>query len=244
MKIAIVDDCRADRDIIINKLDSFAMNRHIDFNIKEFSTAESFLAEFEPRMFDIAFLDIHMGQLTGMDAARQIYKSDPRCRIIFMTCSEDFLRQSYSVRATYYLVKPVIDEEFLQAMEFCNIKPQHAVPFLGVKINGRSMQLDTSQVLYIDVALHTVSIHFRDKDVELSQSFLSVAKLLESDDRFVLSARGIMVNLQHVTDLKQEYFLMDNGEKIPVSRRNKSTMKNAWHDYRYNSLEITKAADS
>ena len=69
-----------------------------------FSTGETFLSVWKPGMYDIVFLDIFMDQLTGVDVARQIRKTDASVKIIFCTTSNEFASESYCVDASFYLL--------------------------------------------------------------------------------------------------------------------------------------------
>ena len=53
---------------------------------------------------DIAFLDIRMPGMTGIDAARQMYN---RCHIVFVTAYDQYALDAFAQGALDYLLKPV-----------------------------------------------------------------------------------------------------------------------------------------
>ncbi|WP_431265955.1 LytR/AlgR family response regulator transcription factor [Roseateles chitinivorans] len=53
---------------------------------------------------DIAFLDVHMPGLNGMEAARQIAR---QAQVVFVTAFEEYALQAFERGAIDYLVKPV-----------------------------------------------------------------------------------------------------------------------------------------
>lgn len=236
MKIAIVDDLKSDRDILNEKLNQYAKCNNIKYELTDFSSAEEFLEDFEVGKFQIVFLDIYMDKITGMDAAKQIFKTDSLCKIIFLTTSEEFARQSYSVNAVYYLIKPIEDEEFLHAMELCKLKPDYNVPMISIKKNGSVHSIETELIYYIDVYQHTTRIHLYNNVIELYTNFSEFIAPLKSDRRFSVCSRGIMVNFQHVKDIENDCFMMNNGEAVLISRRNKRNIQEQWYGYTYNSL--------
>ncbi|ANH66694.1 LytTR family DNA-binding domain-containing protein [Mitsuaria sp. 7] len=59
---------------------------------------------FEIHRPDIAFLDVHMPGLNGMEAARQIAR---QAQVVFVTAFEDYALQAFERGAIDYLVKPV-----------------------------------------------------------------------------------------------------------------------------------------
>ena len=237
MKIAIVDDLKSDSDALINKLNQYKKARRLEFELCVFSCAEDFLSNFSAGKFQIVFLDIYMGEMTGMDAAKIIFSKDSLCKIIFLTTSEDFARQGYSVNAVYYLIKPIENEEFIHAMELCNIKPDYDVSTVSIKKNGVSRSLNTELIYFIDVYQHTTRVHLCDNVIELYTNFGEFTEPLKNDDRFIVCSRGIMVNLQHVKDIKDCCFIMNNGETVPISRRSKKSICEQWHNYICNNLD-------
>ena len=119
LRIAIIDDLSADRAVLREALERELAPRGAAFTIEEFASGEEFTAAFVPRQYDAAFIDIYMGEVSGMEVARLLYHRDPACRIIFLTTSQEFMLESYAVRAPYYLVKPFAEERLRQALDFC-----------------------------------------------------------------------------------------------------------------------------
>lgn len=68
---------------------------------------------------DVILIDISMPLLNGMDAARQIKKSIPDAKLLFLTmhASPVFATEALQVGATGYLLKQSAASELLQAIE-------------------------------------------------------------------------------------------------------------------------------
>lgn len=236
MRIAIIDDCAADRAILAEKLKAYLHAKELSYTLCTFSNAESFLEAFAPDKFQIIFLDIFMDGMTGMDAARIVYQKDKNCKIIFLTTTDAFSQQSYSVHAVYYLMKPIADEAFAQAMDFCQLLPQYKVPFLQVMCEGMPLRLDTAQILYIEYSIRSAKIHLKNRVLPVSGAFHSITEPLQEDPRFLLSIRGMMVNMQHIVQQQDDVFLLDNGEKIPISLRKKKVIAAAYRQYVFETM--------
>ena len=99
MNTAILDDLKTDRDILRQELSDYMSQNHFDCQIYEYDSGEQFLKDFEPGRFDLVFLDIYMDGMTGMEVAREIYRSDKNCRLIFLRRTEASSRLRYSVHA-------------------------------------------------------------------------------------------------------------------------------------------------
>jgi DNA-binding LytR/AlgR family response regulator len=62
---------------------------------------------------DIAFLDIQMPGLSGLDAARTLAS---RCHIVFVTAYDQYAVEAFEREAVDYLVKPVTRDRLLQTV--------------------------------------------------------------------------------------------------------------------------------
>ena len=62
---------------------------------------------------DIAFLDIRMPGLSGMDVAARI---DAACRIVFITAYDHYAVQAFEHHAVDYLLKPVTEERLQETI--------------------------------------------------------------------------------------------------------------------------------
>jgi len=63
---------------------------------------------------DVAFLDIRMPGLTGLELARRI---EPRTHIVFVTAFDQYAVEAFDRDAVDYILKPVTDERLARAVE-------------------------------------------------------------------------------------------------------------------------------
>lgn len=237
MKIAIVDDIAQDRKILGNYLKNYMTQKQLSYKLVEFESGESFLDAFHPGIFFIVFLDIYMSGINGLETAKTIYKQDPNCHIIFLTASLEHAQQSYSVHAVYYLVKPIVQEQFWQAMDFCQITPQYQVPSLSVVSGNSTYNIPTEKILYIDYYHRITYIHFFNHTLKISSSFHKITDPLLSDERFLTCTRGVIVNMQHIEKVDDIFFIMDNGDRLQLSIRNKKTLTHTYRHYMFKHME-------
>ena len=107
MRISIVDDRLEDRNALQRELDSALREKGYSVEtIDLYSSGEEFLSGFKKGKYDLIFFDIYMEGINGIEAAAEVRKEDKSVRLIFVTTSNDFAAESYSLRADYYLLKP------------------------------------------------------------------------------------------------------------------------------------------
>jgi len=68
---------------------------------------------------DVVVLDISMPQLNGLDAARQLHKLLPTCKIIFLTMHADpvYAKEAFQTGASGYLLKRSAASELILAIQ-------------------------------------------------------------------------------------------------------------------------------
>lgn len=106
LEIAICDDekkLRLDLRHVIEK--ELALDG-VEFGLTEYESGEALLRGIRERNADIIFLDIEMGGMNGMEAARTLRKNGQPAVIIFVTSYPDFVFHGYEVRALNYILKP------------------------------------------------------------------------------------------------------------------------------------------
>lgn len=82
-----------------------------------FCDAEEALQWVEKNPVDVAFLDIEMPVINGIELARRFKKMDSNIRIFFMTAYEQYALDAFGVKALGYILKPYTKEEVKEALE-------------------------------------------------------------------------------------------------------------------------------
>ncbi|MBE5869944.1 MAG: response regulator [Lachnospiraceae bacterium] len=78
--------------------------------IVSFSSAKE-LRRCEDRHFDVAFIDVRLGNISGVTFAKELLKDSPKCNIIYVTADDTVQAGIFSTRPSGYILKPYTDEE-------------------------------------------------------------------------------------------------------------------------------------
>lgn len=76
-------------------------------------TAEAALKCARTSPVDIAFLDIHLGQMSGLAVAEKLAAIHPRVNVVFLTAYADYMPDAWRLHASGFLLKP-LDEDALR----------------------------------------------------------------------------------------------------------------------------------
>jgi two-component SAPR family response regulator len=66
---------------------------------------------------DVAFLDIEMGGMNGLELAKRLKDVNGKTNIVFVTGYSEYALDAYSVAPSGYLLKPVAEADILRAIE-------------------------------------------------------------------------------------------------------------------------------
>lgn len=112
MKILVVDDEMIPLRGFIRSLTRLFPKAKI------LSTQDSLMAEdlFELDV-DVAFLDIEMPEMSGIELASRLLEKKPGLNVIFLTAHPDYALAAFRVHASGYLTKPTSDTMILREME-------------------------------------------------------------------------------------------------------------------------------
>ena len=75
------------------------------------------LDEAEKQSFDVAFLDIEMPGMSGVDLAKMIKKVSPDTNIIFSTAYQQYAGEAFSLHASGYINKPLTIDKVSAELE-------------------------------------------------------------------------------------------------------------------------------
>ena len=231
IEIAMVDDLATDRRILTEKIAIYMATYDLEHRIYEYDSAEEFLATLQQIDYSIVFMDIYMDGLTGVEAAKRLRSFDRDCKLVFLTTSEEHLREALSLSSSDYLGKPLVDEDFLRAMANCRVTPEYDVPSLKVEVCGKTVSVETGRIFYIDVCNRSTVIHLVGNDITVNQPFSKITEALLGDRRFLLCMKGILVNLDKVKRLEGDCFRMKNGTLLPLNVRSKKALATTYESY-------------
>lgn len=232
MNIAICEDKASEFRDLEYYVKKYCDSLHLDRKIQRFETGAAFLSAFEKEQFQIAFIDIFMngGDADGLEAAREIYRLNKDCKIIFTTSSKDFAIDGYEMAAVHYIVKPVVYENVREALDRCRDVIAREARYITVTSNRGKRQILLKNILYIEALEKKLLIHTPD---EIVPTYMSLEQIEASlDSAFLRCHKCYIVNLGHVRRLDDD-FLMKNGDTVLIKKRDAKAIKEAYARYHW-----------
>jgi len=192
------------------------------FKITRFDSAESMLDHMESNEWqpDIAVLDIEMDGENGISLARKLNEAAPACRIIFLTAYVDHAPEAYLAEHIWFVVKSRAEEFFEAAMEKAVTSIDEgniSIPVIIVRNNGKKTLVPIDTILYIGKVGRKAHVHCVDSDYyDTRRPALLIPENLEGN--FIQCHQGYWVNSARIKEIDRNEFVLQGGERVPVSR--------------------------
>ena len=106
MNILTVDDDRTSLD----KITGLIKKLKPDADCYSFDSALSALAKAREEEIDVAFLDINMPELSGIELGKYLIELNPYINIIFLTEHKEYAFEAMQLHASGYIYKPEINK--------------------------------------------------------------------------------------------------------------------------------------
>ena len=238
IRIAICDDMPVFSQQV-NALIQKWKNKPEELSVDLFSDADSLISAHGEKPYDILFLDVVMPLLGGIEAAEEIRQQDKSVRIVFLTASAEFAIDSYRVKASNYLLKPVdpallyrclddLAQEILQDTKAIHIRSRHGIH-----------RVELNRIEYVEASNKDVIFSLSDGQVILSPDPLYTFQdhLLVSDG-FYKCSRSYIVNIYRIDTYTTKEIRMRSGCRIPIARSHQKDFEST-----YFALLFGKAGD-
>lgn len=144
MKLIYVDD---ERSAIDNFRFTVAGLPGIE-DIRFFENGEEALKYAQSNPVDVAFLDLEMQEVHGLDLAQKLQEYCTGIKIIFVTAYSQYALDAWKVNATDFVLKPYSVEEIQKALEKCRLRPLpsrkiyiQTIPSLSITVDGKPVHI-------------------------------------------------------------------------------------------------------
>lgn len=243
MQIAILEDDAQAAALLSGLLVRYAREQHLKVHLAVYRTAAELLSAFDATPADIAFLDIYLegagntGRAIGMEVAWHLKEHYPHCKLVFATSSSLHAVESYSIRAAFYLTKPLEYGKLCAAMGVACTTLQRESQCIRLPCAGTLVEVPLREVIYMDCVMEQAVLHLMDKVLTVDGLVGETLTLLLADKRFLLCNRNLAVNMDWIAETQKDKFLLKNGVSIPIRQHGRPGLRRAYMAYRMGHIQ-------
>jgi DNA-binding LytR/AlgR family response regulator len=236
LRLLIADDEPPLRDWLRRLLAEVAPDAEI---VAEAGDGDAALAQIEALRPDVAFLDIRMPGLSGLEVAARV----SACRVVFVTAYDDFAIQAFEQAAVDYLLKPVTAERLARTMARLQSPPApdqsallrellarlddprpQALRWLRVGNGDTVEMLDVNSVDRFEAADKYTTVHVGTREWLIRTPLKELERQLDAD-AFWRVHRGTLLRVAAIKRVQRDLMgrlwaeLQDGGRPVAISRR-------------------------
>ena len=237
MRIAVCDD---ERDQVHENMDlihKWAERVKISVNVDTFSSAEEFLFRWsEGQPYDLAFFDIKMKKMTGMDLAKTIRKTDQDLQIIFITGIVDHVFEGYDVSALNYLIKPYAPKLLYASLDKAYaLYRQKETGTVLISQEGSLVRIPCNEILYMEIRGHYFDIYTLTLGEFRTRKQMDDMLAILDKSLFIRCHRSYIVNIAHAAALGRQDVKLKTGQSVPISQPNIQPVTQLFLEYHYSN---------
>ena len=225
MRCIIVDDekpARGELRYFIEKFSDIEIVSELEDGIE----AVEYLSK---NSVDIAFLDISMPMMSGIELASAIKKMNPNILLIFVTAHRNFAVDAFEVKAFDYILKPIAKDRIIELLFLIKetlLPKKESEAKILTKLsfweNDRIFVIDLSDILYFEANERHSTVATIQGNHTIHENISSLSKKLPAN--FYKCHRSYIVNTSLITVIDPWFnntymlSLKNCTVKIPVSK--------------------------
>lgn len=202
-------------------LKEIASKNRYEFECHGFQSGKQLRSYLTSHHLDLLFLDIDLGDETGIEIAAWVAQNYPDTITIFVTGHREFAEEAFEVEAMGYLVKPYdikkMENVLKKVMNLLEKKPAEE-PKAEIVITDENIKkkINCQDILYIERQQSKSIITTQQKEYQVYETITSLCERL--GDSFIRVNQGEVVNSNMIKEIKGNIVYLKNGREMSIGR--------------------------
>lgn len=238
IRIGICDDCKTDVLLIQQWCETFFENFKMDYEYVIFYSGEEVLDycrdnRNKEKRIDLLFLDIEMGQISGIELKDKILKENNVWRIVFASSHLESMHLAFGLKTMGFLVKPVKEEIHKWIKVVVEDKQEEVLIEIPKCKKSDEKYVLLEDIAYIKANGNYSEIYRYDKKDEPTLVVCKLKKLEKEwkNTPLVRVHKSYMINLMNVINITEKVLLKEMDEGIVIGRAYSDFVNKKYNEY-------------
>lgn len=202
-------------------LKEIASKNDMDLEYHGFSNGTQLRKYLSNKELDILFMDIDLGEESGVELAAQLSRQYPKMVIAFVTGHREFMEEAFDMDAMGYLVKPyeikrmesVLRKSLLQVSAL-----KHSVkePELVVIDENLRKKILCKDIIYIQRQQYRSMVVTAQREYCVYEPITALFERV--GDGFIRPNQSEVVNINYISTIENNIVKLKNGMEMPIGR--------------------------
>jgi len=223
LNIAICDDETEYANDIRVHLNQYSSEHGLTFDIYDFNSGEEILVS--NTVFDIAFLDIEMDGINGIEVGRELQKANPDLVLIYVTAYNHYLDDALDLGITRFFDKPIDSQRFYEGMDKAISKIDNTELRFYLKDSNKGVvTVRSKDIIFVEIIGRKTKIHTKSHEY-LSKDGIKIWKARLNKSYFEIPHNSYIINTNFITYYCKDYIMLDYKYNIPIAFSKRSEFK-------------------
>lgn len=225
-KICIYDDDREFLLLFEKILHRYAEKNDKEIDVEIFQGGENIALQIEQNEYDIAFLDIDLGDVKGFEIGKQIRNElkNNKIQIIYISGDTGYAMELFDTRPFDFVVKPVEEIKVFNLLDTYYSVFSEKNKYLHYRWLKQDNMIKQDNIIYLQSSGRKVVAKTVDGDVEFYDKLSKVIDKLD-DNKFCRVHKSFVINSMYVEVFKSDKVIMCNSTQIPISKSYKKSFR-------------------
>lgn len=202
LHIALCDDDNYALKRELALIDEVLNEKGIEHSIDAFSSSVELLKS--DTVYNIVFLDIEMGEMSGIKAAEHIRSANRSCLLFFVTNYEKYLDDVLNQHAFRFWTKPIDKGRLIKGIDSALNEMYREKQFIDITVNNEKMQVFINNIIYIFVQNKKTHIITTKGEIVANTTYQSIFEQLKKYEFFFEPHRGYCVNFSYIRNYDKD----------------------------------------
>lgn len=224
--IGICDDQPEVLEILQKMLGEICDENRISSEIRVFTDGNEMLGQIDE--MQVAFLDIEMPQMDGIELGKKIKERNPKCKVIMATGMVERFKEAFYIQALRFVTKPFVKNELKEALEVA-IEGLFFTKNIEGYAERNKYEFSEEEIIYIRAYNGYAELCVGEKIFRRECSLSELEEIL-NDHIFARINRDIVLNLNFVEYCNEERVVVGTKE-FRISRRRKKEFERKYIEF-------------
>ena len=219
-------------DDIFDFLDEYCLFKDFKFIVDAFSSENQFFKAFDTKKYRIIIFDIGNHGKECIETASKIREIDNNAALIFFAGNKYYGYDAFLLYAADYIFKPVKYDRLEKTLDRILKNINVSKKYITVNNNKINTKINISTIIYIEVIGNVSCIHISSGNVVKAYITLSeLERTLSNNPLFLRTHKSYIINMEYVSSMEGNSFIMKNGDIIAIRKNNCKEIKRIYQRF-------------
>ena len=223
MKIAICDDEIEYVNDIEQHLKQYFTEHGLSLNLFKYINGIELLNS--QNSFDIAFLDIEMPDINGIELGKKLQNANPDLVLIYITAYNHYLDDALDLGITRFFDKPIDSKRFYKGLDKAIEKLDQTEVQIHLKDSDNGItSVKINDIIMVEIEKRKTKIVTKDK-IYYSKSDIKFWRENLNKSYFESPHNSFIINTNYITYYQKDYVILYDKYNIPIAYSKRAEFK-------------------